>query len=271
MMADDKTHLVLVNVDAVQLLLLRAARASTLLRLFEFPDDADKLDEAAELLRQEIDDIRRIRKMNTFWKVLAFVAVLLLVFVAAPSLAQEVTPVAAYTILDESGNIIGAGEAPVIPVQIGSDNSLILAVGLLLFFIGGGAIVALQQRSIGRLVGAVETTLSNTHIRNEAEYRYMESSIGVKDAIQLIRAGVTFGSNLNIPIAEIDRILDKGKDFLDKITDGQPNLPPTDSAGRSYEPGNSGPLPEGLAPRRDFEPPPGTTFGEVKPGDFLTG
>ncbi len=258
-MSLNETHLVLVNVDVVQLVLIRAARASTLLRLFELNDDADKLDEAGALLREEIDDNRSMKNMNRFWKLLALLAVIVLIFVAAPSLAQEVTPAATPVVTPVPVEL-----EPVAGIRASDIWPFVAIIALLIF----GVFEAWHKHDINRLFDRYDEALKRKDTRDYGERKFTESALSVQDTVLMVQGIVKVLAGLNIPI--VDQPLESTKQYLDDITDGKPNLPPIDSAGRSYEPvepGNAGPLTEGLGSRRDYTQPAGTTFGDVKPGE----
>lgn len=81
----------------------------------------------------------------------------------------------------------------------------ILAVGAFLF-------AAFRDRSGGPLV----ELLKRQDVRAEAQSKYLQSSIAIQDLVKLLKAGVVFGANMNLP--GLDPVLDEGQDFLDDIT-----------------------------------------------------
>lgn len=247
-------HLVLVNVDVVQLILLRATRAAQLLRLFDFAEDADKLDEAAALLRDEIEDNRRYTKMNAFWKVLAVLVLLIIGMIAAPSLAQEVTETPIPVTVTINGQPADATLEPVAGVRAVDAWPLVAILALIVI----GVIEAVRSRDFNQLFRRYDEALKRKDARDYGEEKFKQSSLQVQDFILLAEGLFRVLGNANIP--GIDRAIDATHDYLGAISDGKPNEPP--------EPENKGPLMEGLGSRRDYTQPPGTMFGEVKPGEF---
>lgn len=79
-----RPHLVLVNVDYVQLVLIRANRAATLLRLHQHNDVADALEESCRLLTTEIEKNRRRKEMKQLHALIGVLAVVLLVLFGGP-------------------------------------------------------------------------------------------------------------------------------------------------------------------------------------------
>lgn len=79
-----RPHLVLVNVDYVQLVLIRANRAATLLRLHQHNDVADALEESCRLLTTEIEKNRRRKEMKQLQALIGVLAVVLLVLFGGP-------------------------------------------------------------------------------------------------------------------------------------------------------------------------------------------
>jgi len=79
-----RPHLVIVNVDYVQLVLIRANRAATLLRLHKHDDVADALEESCRLLTSEIEKNRRRREIKQLQALIGVLAVLALVLFGGP-------------------------------------------------------------------------------------------------------------------------------------------------------------------------------------------
>lgn len=91
MEAMKQAHLVLVDVDKVQLVLLRISAANRLLRLHNYEDAALGLEEAGELLMAEIERNRRsdsMRKLLNWLSIFVLVLIVALV-VVRPVLAQD--------------------------------------------------------------------------------------------------------------------------------------------------------------------------------------
>ncbi len=252
--ATSQAHLVLVNVDAVQLVLIRAARASTLLRLFELNEDADKLDEAGDLLRQEIETNRGIKNMNTFWKLMAVLVVLLMVGLAAPSVAQDLvtnTPVATQvatavvTISDAAGRTT-SGAAPVVLANTGNEALVVPAWLVIVIVLVVGLVIGGAFLLLGRALKALEKSAS-------------------PEIVQEIRKGI--GETLDVGITKFAEMAQRTANPYDDLLAaiGEPGLKRLAAWLKTLpneQIGNAGPLPEGLSPRKDFIPPPGVGFGE---------
>lgn len=130
---------------------------------------------------------------------------------------------------DEPSPLTPQGEGDnAIVIEPGSGYSALFVGALVIFTIGSGAIVAVQQRNIGRLLTATEATLKNKQVQDEAERRYMESSLSVQQTINLLRAIVQFGGSMNLP--GVDTLVDEAGNFLGNISDGKPNLTAEDIA-----------------------------------------
>lgn len=159
-----------------------------------------------------------MRSMLTVLTLLA-VAMLLLVMVL-PLTAQESTHELRATVVDGAGQpvlVVSADDGFPGPFTVEQALAIIAAI----YLVVNGFIQMLREKNYERLLDGYKQALARKDLQDEAERQYMRSSIPIKDAIQLMRSGLTVAGNLNFPIA--DGAIDASKDFLDRVTDGKPN------------------------------------------------
>lgn len=150
------------------------------------------------------------RNKKRGWILIGMLVVMLMVVGGVN--AQEATP----PLTPPEGN----GE--VIVLEPGSGYSTLFVLALVVVTIGGGVLLALQQRNINQLIASVDKTLTNKYVMDEAERRYMESSLSVQQAITFMRAAFQFAGGMNLP--GVDGLVDDAAEFLENITDRKPNL-----------------------------------------------
>lgn len=182
--------------------------------------------------------------------VLLMVGLMVLVL-AGPALAQELitnTPVgtAAYTVTDAAGNVT-SGVAPVHDGGLEPEFFILAAVTLGLL----AALVLVLKPLIVQLgtsspAWAVEAAFSAVGSLLDSMAKAAEKTPPAVDD-ELMRV-------LQEEIAKL-----KGEVLKMRIA-----LPKTAAPDEQPE---AGPLPEGLAPPRDYTQPPGTSFGDVKRGE----
>ncbi|MBL8165687.1 MAG: hypothetical protein JNJ61_27130 [Anaerolineae bacterium] len=108
-----------------------------------------------------------------------------------------------------------------IVLQPGETNTTLYIVTVIVVTVGCGAIVMIQQRNISALLGSMNQVLTDKAVRDEAERKYMESSLSVQHAIQFLGAAFQYAGNLNLPV--VDATVDRAAEFIKDITDGNPN------------------------------------------------
>lgn len=140
---------------------------------------------------------------------LTFVVSAVILPVVAQEQTPDATPIDATAVPTQAPPIVNV--YPVAPLPGVSD---LFGPNLIWIFVVIGFFVylAIKERSTHRLVELLE----RKDVRDEAEAAYQRSSISIKDLVGLLKSGVVFGANMNLP--GVDDLFEEGKDFLDDVT-----------------------------------------------------
>lgn len=90
-----------------------------------------------------------------------------------------------------------------------------------IFLLLQGAITALTQRNQAKFFEGYKAALERRDVQDAAEREYLRTSAPIKDIIALFKYGVKVADNADIP--GLDPYIHEGDEFLDTVTDGQPN------------------------------------------------
>lgn len=97
----------------------------------------------------------------------------------------------------------------------------VFVVFAFIYLILNGIITALRERNHTALLAGYKAALERKDVRDAAEDAYKRASVTVQDAIRMFHSIVKVIGNLNLPV--LDDYLEEGGEFLEDVTDGEPN------------------------------------------------
>lgn len=104
------------------------------------------------------------------------------------------------------------------------DQSNIVTIGVIAFVLITllvGAIAALMDRNSKRFTDAITKIVGDKNVKDEAERRYLESSLTTQDFVHMLHSVVTVLGAINLPL--VDSTIDDVGEFLEEVTDGVVN------------------------------------------------
>jgi hypothetical protein len=151
----------------------------------------------------------------------AVVALLALLLLTGVSMAQVEEPLVTNTPAAVVTPVTSGAGVAVVTLP---DQQTVYAAFVVLAMLILGAINAVQQRSVGRLIDTINRALENKTVREAAEQRYMESSLPVKQFVELLASVSAMAGSLNLPV--VDPLADKTTEFLQEVIGKAGTSPP---------------------------------------------
>ncbi|HEX2906341.1 MAG TPA: hypothetical protein VHO69_05730, partial [Phototrophicaceae bacterium] len=225
-------HMVAVNVDVVQTVLIRVEVAVRILRALNLEDQAQKLEEASGLLREEIGKERSrgtMKRLMLFASVIGLLALLVVgvsVVVAGDGVALATNTPALAPVATEA--VVSAGTLePVAGIRAEVIWPFFVVIAFIIWMIVD------TRREYGRtqskekayeaLLKRYDELLQRKDVQDAVEKEFIRSALTVQDVIKFGEGFLQMMANANLPW--VDRPLESTLKWVKTVTDGDPNEP----------------------------------------------